>query len=375
MDWQPRARALARAVTDPHSRWHLPLAATPRHVFVPRWWEDRRLADGPADEERWAEAAYRDQTLVTAIGGLHADHAGPGDRPRGRPTSSSTLPSLVVRMYRHARLYDGADILDVGTGSGYGCALLAARFGDASVTSIDVDPYLSKAAGERLAAIGLGPRLVTGDAEEPLPGEFDRIVSMMSVPVVPGSWMDALRPGGRLVTVLAGTMIIITATKGDDGWATGQVEWDRAGFMAARSGPDYPPGDDDVFKAAEHADGDHTGPGRYPVLDVSESWELLSVLEVTAPGIRHRYREDGDGTRTAWMTHPDGSWARAAAAGSEAPVVHQGGPRRLWDILDGLREEWLGHGYFQLYGAQVFIPPKGGKVHLARGNWKATISR
>jgi len=78
---------------------------------------------------------------------------------------------------------------------------------------------------------------------------------MMSVPVVPGSWMAALRPGERLVTVLAGTMIIITATNGDDGQATGQVERDRAGFMAARSGPDYPPGDSELFAAIEHADG------------------------------------------------------------------------------------------------------------------------
>jgi len=56
------------------------------------------------------------------------------------------------------------------------------------------------------------------------------------------------------------------------------------------------------------------------------------------------------------------------------PRGFQGGPRRLWGILDGLRGEWLRQGYFQLYGAQVFIPPKGGKVHLARGSWKATIS-
>jgi hypothetical protein len=216
---------------------------------------------------------------------------------------------------------------------------------------------------------------VTGDATGPLPGQFDRIISMMSVPAVPGSWLEALRPGGRLVTVLAGTMIIITATKNDDGWATGRVEWDRAGFMAARSGPDYPPGDDDLFTAIEHADGDHIGPGRYPVVQVSESWELRSMLEVTAPGISHYYHEDGDGTRTAWMVHPDGSWARATAAGAQPPVVRQGGPRRLWDMLDDLREDWLRHGYFQLHGARVFIPPGGGKIHLARGQWQATISQ
>lgn len=54
--------------------------------------------------------------------------------------------------------------------------------------------------------------------------------------------------------------------------------------------------------------------------------------------------------------------------------MHQGGPRRLWDILDELRDYWLSHGYFQLYGAQAFIPPEGGKIHLARGDWQATIT-
>lgn len=57
MDWKPHAGQLARVVADPASRWHLPVATTPRHVFVPRWWEGRELADGPADEERWARAA------------------------------------------------------------------------------------------------------------------------------------------------------------------------------------------------------------------------------------------------------------------------------------------------------------------------------
>lgn len=276
-------------------------------------------------------------------------------------------------MYRHAMLFDGAAVLDVGTGSGYGCALLAARFGDRDVTSIDIDPYLIKSAGERLAGTGLEPRLVTGDATGPLPGDYDRIVSMMSVKPVPASWLAALRPGGRLVTVLAGTTLIITAVKQDDGWAEGRVEWDRAGFMAARTGPDYPYDHDSLFTAIEHAVGDDTSWGRYPVLQVSECWELQSMLEVTAPGISHYYHEGNEGTRTAWMVHSDGSWARATATGTSAPMVHQAGPRRLWDILDDLRDDWLAHGQFPLYGAQVFIPPSGGKIHLARGKWEATI--
>ncbi|MGH3379545.1 MAG: hypothetical protein ACRDP6_32900 [Actinoallomurus sp.] len=94
---------------------------------------------------------------------------------------------------------------------------------------------------------------------------------------------------------------------------------------------------------------------------------------ITAPGIEHYYEANTDGRHTAWMVHADGSWARAVAHGTDAPAVRQGGPRRWWDILDRLRDEWLRHGYFQLYGARVFIPPEGGRIHLARGGWEATI--
>lgn len=374
MDWKPHAQRLAEQVTDRVSRWREPIATTPRHLFVPRWWEHRTLRDGPSDERRWLRAAYSDDTLVTKLGALHADHARPGDHPAALPTSSSTLPSLVLRMYRHGRLFDGAQILDVGTGSGYGCALLAGRFGDDNVTSVDVDPYLTQVAAQRLDAVGLRPRVETVDATGPLPGMYDRIVSMVSVKPIPGSWLAALRPGGRLVTVLTNTTVLLTAVKDDDGWAQGRIEWDRAAFMPVRHGPDYPTELDDLFAKIEFEEGEETTRGRYPVLQLNECWELQSMLEVTTPGIRHYYDEGADGTRTAWMVHADGSWARATAHGFEPPIVHQGGPRRLWDILDQLRDDWLRHGELPLYGAWVFIPPEGDKIHLARGDWEATIS-
>lgn len=378
MGWTGSAAELAAGITHPGSGWRAAIAATPRHLFVPRWWEDGpqgwELRDGPSDEKAWMHAAYRDQTLVTSVDGLHADHAGAGDRPCGPPTSSSTLPSLVLRMYRHALLYPGAGILDVGTGSGYGCALLATRFRAATITSIDVDPYLTSTATERLAGIGLQPHVITCDATGPLPGEYDRIASMVSVKPVPASWLAALRPGGRLVTVLAGTTLIITATKGEDGWAHGRIEWDRAAFMAARTSARYPPSLLDQMAGRMRDDDAGHSQGRYPVLNVAEAWELSSMLEVSAPGIEHFYREEGDGTRTAWMLHPDGSWARASARGTGPPAVAQAGPQRLWDILDELRGYWLAHGQFPLHGAQVLIPPDGSKIHLARGQWETTIT-
>ncbi|MEV4752861.1 methyltransferase domain-containing protein [Streptosporangium sp. NPDC049248] len=377
MDWLLHARRLAGRVTHPGSRWRDAVASTPRHRFVPAWWTwsdgHWELRHGPADEEAWLEAAYRDRTLVTRIGTFHADQAKAHDEPTGRPTSSSTLPGLVVQMYRHARIGDEDTVLDVGTGSGYGTALLCHRFGAGRVTSIDVDAYVTSAASERLTAIGHTPRVSPVDATGEIPGTFDRIVTMVSVRPIPISWLSALNPGGRLTTTIAGTSLIVSATKTDDGGAAGQVERDWAMFMKTRTGADYSPGLADLVETAHVADGEDVSTGRYPVIDIEENaWELRSMLEIMAPGIEHDYRENGD-TRIALMMHEDGSWARAEQTGREPPTVHQGGPRRLWDVLDEARDHWLWEGSLPLYGAVVRISPDG-TIHLRRGRWKATIA-
>ncbi|GII77580.1 protein-L-isoaspartate O-methyltransferase [Sphaerisporangium rufum] len=377
MDWQPHAQRLAGRVTHAGSRWRDAVAGTPRHRFVPAWWTwseshwERRY--GPADEDAWLAAAYRDRTLVTRVGTLHADRAGTDDQPAGRPTSSSTLPTLVVQMYRHARIGEKDTVLDVGTGSGYGTALLCHRFGADQVTSIDVDDHLAIAAGERLAEIGYHPRVSAVDATGEIPGTFDRIVAMVSVRPIPASWLSALNPGGRLTTTIAGTSLIVSATKTHDGGAAGQVERDWAMFMKTRTGADYPPGLADLMESAFTVDGEDISTGRFPVIDIEENaWELRSMVEVMAPGVEHGYREAGD-TRIAALVHPDGSWARAEQTGRDLPTVHQGGPRRLWDLVEAARDQWLWEGSLPLYGANVRVTPDG-TIHLRRGRWKATIS-
>jgi protein-L-isoaspartate O-methyltransferase len=381
MSWEERAARLADETTEPSSRWRPLVATVPRQVFVPRWWagtsDGWALRDGPAMAgHNWAEGVYRDKSLVTRVGTQHADHAAPADRPPGQPTSSSTMPGLVVTMYRHAMIGDGMDVLDVGTGSGYGAALLTARLGNDYVTSLDVDEYLVKAATARLASIGLEPFVEVCDATGPLPGgpeRYDRIVSMMSVSPVPASWLAALRPGGRLVTTLAGTGLLVTANQTPDGGAVGRTEWDRAGFMAARTGPDYPPALLSTIPGAVDGDGDgETSQGRYPVVNIGWAWDLYSMLGVTVPGIQHHHERAKDGTRTAWLLHQDGSWARASATGDELPVVRQGGPRRLWDTADEIRHAWLTDGGLPAYGAAATIGPDGG-IGLKKGNWAADI--
>ena len=384
VSWREHARLLAAQVTHPASRWRAVVEKVPRHVLVPRWWAPSppgtagagvlwELKDGPADAAAWLEAAYSDRSLVTQVGVSHADQAAAWDHPAGDPTSSSTLPGLIVRLAQHAYLADGVNVLDVGTGSGYGCALLAARLGAQRVTSVDVDPYLTAAAAERLDSVGLRSAVLTADATGVVPGTYDRIIATVAVRPVPASWLAALRPGGRLVTTIAGTGFILTADKTDDGGAMGRIEWDRARLHGSRHGPGYPPPLWDRNEAARDQAGEEISQGRYPVVNVMETWELWSMLTVLAPGVEHYYREAGD-RRTAWMLHPDGSWARASAVGNEPPVVHQSGARRLWDLLDEIREMWLRDGSLPVYGASATITPDG-SIHLRRGKWRASLGQ
>ncbi|MFF4205621.1 methyltransferase domain-containing protein [Streptomyces sp. NPDC001668] len=390
MDWESAAQRLAAStVNRPESRWYQPLATTPRHVFVPRWWaratssegEVWKLRDGPGDSEAWLRDVYADTTLVTRVGPRHADHAEMSQiLPRGRAgrsTSSSTLPALLLMMYRAAWISDTSRLL-VTCGSGYGTALACARLGEDQVTSVDVDPYLVQAARKRLAEAGHHPRVEVCDLTGDLPGgSYDRIISTVSVPAVPTSWLESLAPGGRLVTTIADTGLVIVADKTSDGGAVGRVAPEAAGFMSARHGEDYDdtfPENPPLWQTAQHAEGESITTSRYPLMYVPDTWDVRSTLELLVPGIDHRQHTAEDGTRTIYMLHADGSWARATAAGRrESPTVHQGGSRRLWDELDRIRTWLVVDGDLPIRGAKVTISPDGA-VTFSRKGWSSTIS-
>ncbi|NEB03269.1 methyltransferase domain-containing protein [Streptomyces sp. SID13726] len=377
MDWEQYAVRLADEVTDPVSRWRQPVASTPRHELVPCWWERAdggwKLRDGPSDPDGWSAAAYADRSLVTSVGGVHADHARADDRPHGLPTSSATLPSLVVRFLRHARLAEGLDLLDLGTGAGGLTAYAARRLGDRHVTSLDVDRYLTEAAASRLARMDLHPQFFAMDATRAIPGTYDRIIATVALEPGPGlvPVLSALRPGGRLVTTLANTSLILTGWKTEDGRVTGQVERDWAGFMKTRHGADYDPGPEALLATAREAEGEEVTLGRYPVLDVAAAWELRSMLEITTPGVELDYTENGR-RRTSCLAHADGSWARASAEWLDPPEVHQGGPQRLWSQLERIRHRLNAEGGLPLYGSRLEITPDG-VCRLSRGKWSATL--
>jgi protein-L-isoaspartate O-methyltransferase len=318
------------------------------------------LVDGPADPDAWTTAAYTNATLITRVGSHHADDADGTSSANGEPTSSSTLPGLVVSMLAHLRIGDGMRVIDVGTGCGYSAALLAFRLDDTAVLSLDIDRYLTAAAAERLARFGRHPRVVPTDATGPLPGEgYDRLLATVSVRPVPASWLAALRPGGQLITTIAGTPLMLVAAVREDGTAVGRVLAEQATFMPARNGLDYPLPLDNVYADARTRPGDTVRPPAAAIPDLHRDWQAATLLALVTPGVEHRSYQRPDGVRLTWLLHPNGSWARAEESGGDAALVHQAGLLCLWDEFETTRAEWDRRGRPPLDELRAELGPDG----------------
>lgn len=94
-------------------------------------------------------------------------------------------------------------VLEIGTGSGYLTALLAAR--SAHVYSVEVNPRLKTFGEENLARAGVRNVTVeSGDGARGWPkhAPYDVIVLTGSVPVLPDAFLRNLRVGGRLFAIV-----------------------------------------------------------------------------------------------------------------------------------------------------------------------------
>ena len=155
----------ARGVTDP-----LVLRAmrtVKRHLFVP---------------ERRRHLSYIDDPLPIGHG------------------QTISQPYLVAVMTEAAHVGRESSALEIGTGSGYGAAVLAEIA--AEVYTIEIVPALARTAAERLKALGYADvRVRCGDGyagwSEHAP--FDAIIVTCAPDHVPGPLVEQLKVGGRLV--------------------------------------------------------------------------------------------------------------------------------------------------------------------------------
>lgn len=236
------------------------------------------------------------------------------------------------------------------------------------MASVDREPYLVQIARERLAGFGRTPAVHVLDATTALPAdEYDRIIATVSVRPIPQVWLEALRPGGRIVTTIAQTSLLISAEMDDDGVARGAVQADPAGFMRSRQTADYPPRLDHVYAAARDATGDEVRGVVDGVPDLWADWQLRSLYELHNPDIEHRSATHDDGRRTVWLLGDDGSWARTEES---TGIVHQSGPRRLWDDLDKVRTRWNDAGRFPLHQLTAEFTPDHNLLLSPDRNWR-----
>ena len=143
------------------------MQAMPRHLFV-------------------------DDTLSASA---YSDHALPiGDE------QTISQPYMVALMTQALELRAGERVLEIGTGSGYQTAVLAAL--GASVVSVERIPGLAERAREVLRSLGHGnARIEVGDGGLGWPPDapYDAILVTAGAPQIPRPLLDQLGQQGRLV--------------------------------------------------------------------------------------------------------------------------------------------------------------------------------
>ncbi|MER8187547.1 ATP-grasp peptide maturase system methyltransferase [Kitasatospora sp. NPDC094015] len=343
--WENAARAVPRELFA--GSFFLPVAGSNPTAYHP-------VCKGEAG---WLEQVYSNETLITQLDGRIRPDDVAGGTVTGTPTSSSTLPSLVLRMWQQLDTGAGHRVLEIGTGTGYSTALGAHRLGGAAITSVEYDPVVGGAAAAAIKAAGCAPRLIIGDGllGDPDGDDYDRLIATCSVRHVPPPWLHQVKPGGKILVTLSGWsyafgLALLTVT--EPGGATGRFLPGWTSFMMARP-HDRPP-----RQSLSLLPGDERPTRIDP--EVISTWTGGWVAQLAAPsaermgaGGQQILSDVATGSQARTMPDPGGGW-----------TVVQRGPLRLWDQVEDAVEAWQAAGMPHQDGFGITVSREGQQVWL-----------
>jgi len=137
---------------------------------------------------------YADEALVTRLDG------------EGRPSSSTSQPSLVASMLEELALEPGMRVLEIGAGTGYNAALMAELIEDPKlVTTIDIQEDVVRQTRRLLERAGYGEiRVLCRDGAQGAPEDapYERIIATVGCPDISWRWVEQLSADGRMLIPL-----------------------------------------------------------------------------------------------------------------------------------------------------------------------------
>jgi protein-L-isoaspartate(D-aspartate) O-methyltransferase len=160
-------------ITD--TRIHEAFAAVPRHLFLP----------GVPLEQ-----VYSDQSIVVCT-----------DTSDG--VWETTMPSMIAHLLQMLDVKPGHNVLEIGTGTGYGTALLRHLVGDeGKLTSLELQRNVARRAEDTLMRAGMNNICVVnvdGAYGYAPRAAYDRIAVTVGIWDMPRAWVRQLKPRGVIV--------------------------------------------------------------------------------------------------------------------------------------------------------------------------------
>jgi protein-L-isoaspartate O-methyltransferase len=384
-DLEEGRSALGRSLLsrkDLTSDWVPSFAAVPRAPFLPdvMWPYDMDTSttvavDRREDPATWYGYADANVPIVTQW------DDGASDGPGTVSTSSASMPSVVFGMLRDLHVADGHRVLEIGTGTGWNAALLAHRLGLPHVTSVEIDAEVADTARASLVAFGLPVTVVTADGAHghPAGAPYDRIIATAGLRRIPPAWLDQARPGG-LVLAPWGThyshqdavarLLVAKDGQSASGRFTGPVQFmklrsQRLPFAGHYAYVPFGVAGADVSQTSV-TEGQLLGGGRFGVESFAIGLRVRDCWHAAAP--------KRDGAQPVWFYGlADRSWACVVFRdGQDSSVVHQAGPRRLWDeVLDALTW-WQSNGEpgYERFGLTVTADGERARLDRPAKSWE-----